>query len=572
MRSVILTNSVHSLGSRAFARCTNLEEITLSNNLTSIEDITFSYAGITSIVIPQGVTSIGSSAFGNCEHLSSVVIPEGVVSIGQGAFSGCYALEQLSIPSTLTTIRDGAFNSLRSLKYITVANGNGKYDSRNSCNALVETSTNKIIRGCKNTIIPNTITAIEDLAFNNCRALTNITIPANVESIGGNAFYGCDGLTSVTIDCASIGDWFSGNSAITNLTLGSSVRTINNNAFKKCDGLTNLNIAYGLTSIGNYAFSSCSSLTEVILPSSVITIGSDAFRNCSNLININIPNSVTTIGGWAFSGCDELIALTLPESINDIGDYAFYCSKLATLISHIETPPAANESFGFSSTKTVLYVPDGRKEIYQNTYGWTSVKETIELKEETVTMPSYGVCSYSNKYGLDFSGVVGLSAYVISGFNASEGTLTLTPVTIVQAGVGLLLKGDAGEYVIPHTTTDATYTNYLVGVPTTTSVSPTNGDYTNFVLADGTYGVNFYALSKTGNISAGKAYLRLPTAEINQVSQSRGFSFIDGGTTSIQAVRPSNYKDGVFYDLQGRRVNNPSKGLYIMNGKKVIIK
>lgn len=569
--SVIIPNSVSSLGSRAFEGCTNLEEITLSNNLTSIEEITFSGSGITNIVIPQGVTSIGDNAFYICEHLTSVVIPEGVVSIGQNAFSFCYALEQLSIPSTLTTIGNNAFSGLRSLEYITVANGNGKYDSRNSCNALVETSTNKIIKGCKNTVIPNTITAIENRAFNQCRVLTNITIPANVESIGDYAFDGCSGLTSVTIDCASVGNWFSRNSAIINLTLGSSVRTINNNAFEQCEGLTNLSIAYGVTSIGDNAFYDCSSLTEVTLPNSVVTIGNNAFSSCSNLINITIPNSVTTIGNSAFMWCNELIALTLPESIVSIGDYAFDCSKLVTVISYIETPPAANESFGFSSTKTVLYVPDGRKEIYQNTKGWISVKETIELKEETVTMPSHGVRSYSNKYGLDFSGVVGLYAYVISGFNSSEGTLTLTPVTTVQAGEGLLLKGDAGEYTIPHTTTDATYTNYLVGVPTTTSVSPTDGDYTNFVLANGTHGVNFYALSKTGNISAGKAYLRLPTADINKSNLSRGFVIDNNGTTLISTPIRNEYDD-MLYDLQGRRVNKPSKGLYIMNGKKVIIK
>ena len=182
------------------------------------------------------------------------------------------------------------------------------------------------------------------------------------------------------------------------------------------------------------------------------------------------------------------------------------------------------------------------------------------------------MCTYCGDSDLDFSNVSNLKAYIVSGFSPSACTLTLTPVEKVHAGEGLLLKGDVGEHVVPYTTTDASYTNYLVGVPTTTSVSPTDGDYTNFVLANGTYGVNFYALSKTGNISAGKAYLKLPTADINEVSQSIGFSFIDEGMASIYAVRPTNDKDGKFYDLQGRCVNIPSKGLYIMNGKKVIIK
>ena len=101
--------------------------------------------------------------------------------------------------------------------------------------------------------------------------------------------------------------------------------------------------------------------------------------------------------------------------------------------------------------------------------------------------------------------------------------------------------------------------------------TPIDGDYTNFILADGDYGVNFYILSKTGNISAGKAYLHLPTAELDGANQARGFAFANDDT-AIKNVRYENDGDGVFYDLQGRRIENPTKGLYILNGKKVIIK
>ena len=293
------------------------------------------------------------------------------------------------------------------------------------------------------------------------------------------------------------------------------------------------------------------------LNTSEIVSMSKMFILCSGLKSIDLRNFILSDNvediSQMFSDCYNLETIICDDDWSDkqcLSSYMFKgCSSLVGVISYNSskvTASYANPSTGYFTS---------------------SANYKVDL-----TVPSYGICTYSSTYDLDFTNVEGLTAYVISDFNASAGTLTLTPATSVKAGEGLLLKGDAGEYAVPRTTTDATYTNYLVGVPTTTSVSPTDGDYTNFVLADGKYGVNFYALSKTGNISAGKAYLRLPTADINQVSQSRGFSFIDGGTTSIQAVRPSNYKEGVFFDLQGRRVNNPSKGLYIMNGKKVIIK
>ena len=207
-----------------------------------------------SVVIPSSVTfngttypvtSIGEYAFLNCSYLTSVTIPSSVTSIGYGAFQGC---------SGMTSV--------------TVNGGNCRYDSRNNCNAIIETATNTLIIGCMNTIIPNTVTSIGDEAFAGCSGLTSVTIPSSITSIGEYAFDDCDGLTSVTIP--------------------SSVTSIGNEAFTECDGLTSVTIPSSVTSIGNSAFFGCSGLTSVTIPSSVTTIGDKSFYGCSGLTSVTV--------------------------------------------------------------------------------------------------------------------------------------------------------------------------------------------------------------------------------------------------------------------------------------------
>ena len=135
-----------------------------------------------------------------------------------------------------------------------------------------------------------------------------------------------------------------------------------------------------------------------------------------------------------------------------------------------------------------------------------------------------------------------------------------------------MLKGEEGTYVIPYTTTDMIYSNLLVGVPTTTYVYPTDGEYTNFILANGIHGINFYTLSEAGNIAGGKAYLQLPTSEIPANSRPLKLSFTDEEITGINTAQNKMNSSSDFYDLQGRKVKSPVKGLYVVNGKKVIIK
>ena len=148
--------------------------------------------------IGNSVTSIGEEAFSDCSGLTSLVIPNSVTKIDYSAFYGCSGLTSLVIPNSVTKIRDSSFSNCRGLKSITVKSGNTVYDSRDNCNAIINTATNCLICGCKNTIIPNSVTGIGRCAFYGCRGLKSVVIPNSVTSIGDYAFYDCSGLTSVT--------------------------------------------------------------------------------------------------------------------------------------------------------------------------------------------------------------------------------------------------------------------------------------------------------------------------------------------------------------------------------------
>ncbi len=227
----------------------------------------YEYSG--DITIPESVTYNGKTykvtgidnyAFSDCTGLTSITIPNSVTSIGYDAFSGCTGLTSITIPNSVTSIGSSAFSGCSGLTSVSVENGNPKYDSRDNCNAIIYTSSNTLITGCENTVIPNSVTSIGGSAFSGCSGLTSITIPNSVTSIGSSAFSGCSGLTSVTIPD-------------------------------------------GVTSIGNRAFYNCSGLTSVTIPSSVTSIGVKAFSDCSGLTSVTIPNSVTSIGSSAFYNC-----------------------------------------------------------------------------------------------------------------------------------------------------------------------------------------------------------------------------------------------------------------------------
>ena len=198
LTSVKIPNSVTSIGMLAFHECSGLTSITIPNKMTSIEQFTFTNCrSLSSITIPNSVTSIGPYAFAWCTSLTSLTLSSNVESIMDNAFRGDSSLISLTIPSKVSFIGPYAFQECYGLTSMVVETGNKNYDSRENCNAIIETATNTLIAGCQNTVIPNSVTGIGENAFYYCLTLTSIVIPSSVKSIGKRAFLDCRNLSTI---------------------------------------------------------------------------------------------------------------------------------------------------------------------------------------------------------------------------------------------------------------------------------------------------------------------------------------------------------------------------------------
>ena len=347
------------------------------------------YSG--SVVIPSSVTynsvtysvtSIGEWAFSYCDGLTSVTIPNSVTSIGKSAFWAC-GLTSVVIPNSVTSIGERAFYYCSGLTSIDVASDNSNYCSVDGVLFNKDKTTLIQYPGGKQGAytIPNSVTSIGNYAFYYCTGLTSVTIPNSVTSIGDSAFDHCTGLTSITIP--------------------NSVTSIGNLAFLYCTGLTSVTIPNSVTSIGEGAFNGVKNIVysgsatgspwgarlvngyvdgylvysdetkkylfacfytatgDIVIPNSVTSIGTEAFYNCSGLTSVTIPNSVTSIGDYAFRGCSGLTSVTIPNSVTSIGNYAFYnCSGLTSVTIGNSVTSIGGHAFEGCTGLTSLYISD----------------------------------------------------------------------------------------------------------------------------------------------------------------------------------------------------------------------
>ncbi len=283
-----------------------------SVTITVIDTTQVTYNGLCQLILKDGST-VELGGYGIYELQQSMVNPYltttvkaniGITcrSIGDNAFSGCTELTNVTISKTVTNIGTFIFNNCTNLASIIVASDNTVYDSRNNCNAIIETETNILVQGCKTTIIPDNVTRIGSNAFSRCTSLTSIDIPDSVTSIGDNAFIDCSGLTNVTIpdSVINIGDVAFGDcTGLTSVTIPNSVINIGGNAFNACTGLTNVIIGNGVTSIGHNAFIGCSSLTTISsLATTAPTIYNSTFQDVKTGGVLTVPSGSTGYDTW----------------------------------------------------------------------------------------------------------------------------------------------------------------------------------------------------------------------------------------------------------------------------------
>ena len=533
--NLVIPNSVTKIGDNAFYNCKGFNgTLTLSNNLKVIGEYAFERcSGFTgNLTLPNSVTTIGSSAFYNCYGFTgNLTLPNSVTTIGSSAFYNCSGFTgNLTIPNSVTTIEERAFLG---------------------CSGFTG-----------NLTIPNSVTTIGPSAFFGCSGFKgNMTISNSVTTIGKQAFYECYGFT---------GD----------LTIPNSVTTIENSTFENCYGFKGkLTIPNSVTTIGNSAFGGCSGFTgKLTIPNSVTTIGYSAFRGCSGFTgDLIIPNSVTTIGNLAFSGCSRFTGdLSLPKSLEIVGSLSFTnCKKIKTI--------------KFQSLPKVL---DGSLDNYRNYKAIFSLSDDSYISPEATG--TVNAISYTRKMSNDWGTLVLPYALTLTGsepyrlYNietVSEDELVLKQLEgVVAAGTPCVVKRNGSE-------AELTFGN--------------NNAKLNMAINDQLMdGMKFCGTYCTKDVTNGYIIAKdcfWSVAELNKSDLVKGVkvkpfrAWLDGTSpngASQLSICVSDTATGIgaagtigalndtateYYDLSGKRLDEPQRGVNIVRmksgkTKKIIIK
>lgn len=572
-------------------------------NCKNVTTVTFDQSG------SLDVESIGDYAFEGCSSLKTIIIPKYVSEMGSKVFQDCTNLESIRISASVSKIGSRMFAGCPNLKSIVVEEGNEKYDSRENCNAIVETATNTLVCGTENSTIPSTITAIGNGAFAET-GLKNIVIPEGVTSIELQAFENCQDLESVTLpqSLKKLGYHVFANSGLTSLVIPEGITYLPQGTFNGCKNLETVTLPTTLETIEYNAFSN-SGLTSIFIPKGVTNISSTSFNYCGKLSTISvsdenttydsrnncnaiiqtatnqilrgtsntiIPNTATSIGDNAFNDINSLTSIVIPESVTSIGLYAFrFCNSLAEVVCKAKVAPQL-KSEAFSNdilSKATLYVPEESVESYKTDGEWKKFSDIQPLPYAYINISAAEKTTYCSEHALDFTNIEGAKAYIASGFSPSTGVVLLTKVNKVPAGVGFMVIGKEGKYEVPYCETDFTYANLLVGTMSQTTVASTADGKTNYVLSNGSEGVMFY-LANNATVPAKKAYLSIPSTIVNEAQvKAVRLAFEDDMTTNIIRVEDMTKKttDKV-YGLDGRCKKGLSSGINIVNGKKIYVK
>ena len=376
------------IGSSAFSDCNYMTSLVLPKRLKSISESAFSgCTGLTTVNFPESLTTIGNSSFSGCTRLTTVNFQESLTTIGNKSFYGCTGLTTVNFPKSLTTIGNSSFSDCTGLTEFTL-NGN------------IESIGDYAFSNCRNLLTFNSkdIASVGEGAFKNCKKLEAVTI--NWEEIAKETFSNCDGLKFPSIASAlkSIGDGaFYKCVSLFDVFIPGSVNSIGDQAFYGCEKLESIFFDKGEASIGNQAFYNCKNLKSLILAEGMASIGNQAFYGCSSLPEVYIPGSVSSIGQSAFYGCSNLSEVSIPASVNSIGESAFEnCSMMGkfTLEDAIEPIKIGDNALYLTPIKD-MYI--GRDYTY-NGYGSMSTGiESLTYGNAITTIPAY---AFNRAYGL----------------------------------------------------------------------------------------------------------------------------------------------------------------------------
>ena len=626
LASITIPNSVTTIGTYVFQNCTALESVSIGggvesignyafNGCTALKDLRFedgegtltlgyktSSQGLfydcplESLYLGRNLSYTSSSSYSpfySRTALTSLTIGDKVTSIGNYLFYGCSNIAEVIVPSNITSIGTQAFYNCKSLK--SVINFSGlTFTAGATTHGYIAYYVDKLINAPGGSVEGDFVFAEIDGVNKLIKYIySGEYVDDNTELdawTSTNTAHSSTSSHTYTIEAKKDGkltfDWkVSSESSFDWLTV-----TIDGTEIIKKSGELSGNYQHTFTSDGTHTLvvkytkdgsqskgddmgkiynivvqSLVEDDYELLLPADYkgeeYVIAENAFTGHIGMNSVEIPATVTAIGANAFNGCTGLTAVTSHIA----GDNLFAIDE--------------NVFSGVDKENCTLYVPWDAIETYASTEGWSSFYEIKKIlpAQVVITIGSYGSATYSSPYALDFSAVEGLSAYTATNCNVNNVVITLTKVDIANEATGLLLIGTPGEYTVPVVEDlGETAPNLFVATLKKTAVNSTSqdGEYANFkyTVKSGDTSPKFYRFADGSTLSAGKAYLQLPVSLFPQgASKTISLKFEDG-TTEIEDVEGEDCGAAVVYDLQGRVVNNPTKGIYIVNGKKVVIK
>ena len=598
LTSITIPNSVYYIGDQAFYSCYSLTAVHISdlsawckirfyssysnplyeaNNLylngdlvtnlvipgdvTEIKPYAFHYCtGLTSVTIPSSVTTIGESAFSDCDGLTSITIPNSVTIIGENAFLNCTGITNVTIPNSVTIIDNNAFYGCTGLTSIVVESGNSSYDSREGCNAIIRTNTNTLIVGCKNTVIPNSVTTIGNNAFANCTGLTSVTIPNSVTTIGDKAFSNCTGLTSITI--------------------GESITAIGDNAFQSCDNIIDIHSYIS----ADYLFQ----LKDIF--------STTVYENATLHIPFGAKEAYSTIAYWnKFKNIveDESMPMSLAAVYNSVLEYANSILDDTAFGSHglIKSEAQLSTNAQEETEGPIANLLDSDFMTYfHSTWSAENPSENgfhnlqIDLGEPLDAV----ALKYSKRTGTGFQKDGSPSKIRVFATNTPDGEWN----EVGMQRLGYIHAADTIPLGFKVIVLDNSYRYIRLQVEQTigNAYSHTYADNLYFNLSEfGAWEARFeeehiaYKDVPSNLMDILKSALSEAKSELmagndNEATAKRLYTAFEAVKeyipTGIDDVYENNdtHHSNLYYDLQGRIVEHPTRGIYIHNGKKVFIK